>query len=348
VPAKMAQTRLTPRQREILRKVVEEYVATGQPVGSKNLVARSQLTVSASTVRSELAELEAWGLLTHPHTSAGRIPTEGGYRAYVDALLERLEPRPARFDLDLSAVRIEVETALQATTEMLADVTSLLALVSAPPLETTTVRHAEVLLLQPRVVVVVVITSTGGVSKRVVTFDEPVDPGLANWAAEYLNERVAGLRLGTHLLRQRFEDPSLTARERMFLDRLRPPFTELLRAEQRLYVGGAASLLDDVRADELGVYRRLLEALEKRAALLELVDEALDPKRLFVRVGGELENPALQDVALVAACYGLSNRALGTVGLLGPVRMDYEKAIRSVRGAAHELSRFVEDVYAEN
>jgi heat-inducible transcriptional repressor len=348
MPAKMLQARLTPRQRDILQRVVEEYVATGQPVGSKNLVERSQLSVSASTVRSELAELEVRGFLTHPHTSAGRIPTEGGYRAYVDALLERLEPRPARFELDLSAVRSEVEAALQATTEMLADVTSLLALVSAPPLETTTVRHAEVLLLQPRVVVVVVITSTGGVSKRVVTFDEPVDPGLASWAAEYLDERVAGLRLGTHLLRQRFEDPELTARERGFLERLRPPFTELLRAEQRLYVGGAASLLDDVRVDELGVYRRLLDALEKRVALLELVDEALDPKRLFVRVGGELANPALQDVALVAACYGLSNRPLGTVGLLGPVRMDYEKAIRSVRSAAHELSRFVEDVYAEN
>jgi heat-inducible transcriptional repressor len=348
MPAKLMQAELTPRQREILQGVVEEYVATGQPVGSKNLVERSQLSVSASTVRSELAELEACGLLTHPHTSAGRIPTEGGYRAYVDVLLDRLEPRPVRLALDLSAVRSEVEAALQATTEMLADLTSLLALVSAPPLETTTVRHAEVLLLQPRVVVVVVITSTGGVSKRVVTFDEPVDPGLAKWAAEYLNERVAGLRLGTHLLRQRFEDPGLSAREREFLDCLRPPFTELLRAEQRLYVGGAASLLDDVRADELGVYRRLLEVLEKRAALLELVDEALDPKRLFVRVGGELENPALQDVALVAACYGLSNRALGTVGLLGPVRMDYEKAIRFVRAAAYELSRFVEDVYAEN
>jgi heat-inducible transcriptional repressor len=348
MPAKTMQAELTPRQREILQRVVEEYVATGQPVGSKHLVERSQLSVSASTVRSELAELEGLGLLTHPHTSAGRIPTEGGYRSYVDVLLERLEPRPARFQLDLTGVRSEVEAALQSTTEMLADVTSLLALVSAPPLETTTVRHAEVLLLQPQVVVVVVVTSTGHVSKRVVTFDEPVDPGLANWAAEYLNERVAGLRLGTHLLRQRFEDPELSAREREFLDRLRPPFTELLRAEQRLYVGGAASLLDDVRTEELGVYRRLLEALEKRAALLEIVDEALDPKRLFVRVGGELENPALQDVALVAACYGLSNRALGTVGLLGPVRMDYDKAIRSVRAAAHELSRFVEDVYAEN
>jgi heat-inducible transcriptional repressor len=342
------ETELTPRQREILQRVVEDYVATGQPVGSKHLVERSRLSVSSSTVRSELAELEGLGLLTHPHTSAGRIPTEAGYRSYVDALLERLEPRPARFELDLSVVRSEVESAVQATTEMLAEVTSLLALVSAPPLETTTVRHVEVLVLQPRVVVAVVITSTGGVSKRVVTFDRAVDPGLAKWADEYLNERVAGLRLGTHLLRQRFEDPSLSPSERAFLAQLRPAFTELLRAEQRLYVGGAASLLEDVRAEEIVVYRRLLEVLEKRAALLEIVEEALDPNRPFVRVGGELEHPALQDVALVAACYGLANRALGTVGLLGPVRMDYEKAIRSVRSAAYELSRFVEDVYAEN
>ena len=230
---------------------------------------------------------------------------------------------------------------------MLSRVTSLLALVSAPPLEATTVRHAEVLLLQPQVVVVVVITSTGDVSKRVVTFEQPVDSGLVTWAAEYLSECVAGLQLGTHLLRQRFEDPGLTPRERAFLAELRPAFTELVRAEQRLYVGGAASLLEDLRAEELGPYRRLLEVLEQRAALLQIVGEALDPKRPFVRVGEELE-PALQDVALVGASYGLSHRTLGAVGLLGPVRMDYDKAIRSVRAAAHELSRFVEEVYADN
>jgi len=342
------QNELTPRQREILRRVVVEYVASGQPVGSKHLVERAGMTVSPSTVRYELAELETLGLLTHPHTSAGRVPTDRGYRFYVDTLLERLEPRPGPFELDLSEVRSEVETALQATTEMLSQVTSLLALVSAPPLETTTVRHAEVLLLQPQVVMVVVITSTGGVSKRIATFEEPVDPGLPKWAGEYLNERVAGLQLGTHLLRQRFEDPALSGRERAFLDRLRPAFTELLHAEQRLYVGGTATLLDDVRADELGAYRRLLEVLEKRAALLEIVGEAFDPKRPFVRVGGELENPALHDVALVGVSYGLTHRTLGAVGLLGPVRMDYDKAIRSVRAAAFELSRFVEEIYADN
>jgi heat-inducible transcriptional repressor len=117
--------------------------------------------------------------------------------------------------------------------------------------------------------------------------------------------------------------------------------------DQRLYVGGAASLLGDARADELEACRRLLEALEHRAALLETLGESLEPRRPFVRVGDELDNPSLRNAALVGAPYGLPHRTLGTVGLLGPVRMDYDKAIRAVRGAAHELSRFVEDVYAD-
>src|SRR6266581_5022059 len=113
---------LSQRQQEILRRVVEEYVESGQPVGSKTLVSRAGMTVSASTVRSELAELERLGLLTPPHTSAGRVPTEAGYRLYADLLLERLEPRPGPFPLDLAAARSEVEAALQATTETLSQV----------------------------------------------------------------------------------------------------------------------------------------------------------------------------------------------------------------------------------
>lgn len=345
---KTVNTELSRRQREILRRVVEEYVATGQPVGSRSLVERGGLTVSASTVRAEFAGLEAAGLLTHPHTSAGRIPTDRGYRFYVDSLLETLDPRPGAFPLELTGVRNEVEAALQATTEALSDLTRLLALVSAPPLEATTVRHVEVLVLQPRLVMVVLITSTGGVSKGVFAFGDPVDPGLAGWAAEYLNERVAGLTLGTHLLRQRFEDSALSQRERDFLGRLRPAFTELSDEEQRLYVGGAAGLLDAARADEIDAYRNLFELLEKRAVVLEMLAGALDSSRPFVRVGAELEIPALSEVSLVGAPYGLLNRRLGTVNLIGPLRMDYEMAIRSVRSAASELSRYVEELYADN
>ena len=346
---KTADIELNERQRAILRGVVEEYVATRQPVGSRTLVEQTRLSVSASTVRTELAALERLGLLTHPHTSAGRVPTERGYRYYADRLLERLEPQPGGFPLDLTTARTEVDVALQATTEMLSELTRLLALVSAPPLGTATVRHVEVLLLQAQVVMVVVITSTGSVTKRVYRFAEPVDPGLASWAAQYLNERVAGLELGSHALRRRLDEPTLGPREATFLAVLRPLFDEALAAEeQSLYVGGAAGLLEDLHGEELESYQRLLEVLEKRAALLEVLSQTLDRRRPFVRVGPELDHPALRDLSLVGASYGLTNRTLGAVTLLGPVRMDYEKAIRSVRAAAHELSRFVEEIYDDN
>jgi heat-inducible transcriptional repressor len=339
---------LSERQQAILARVVEEYVATGLPVGSKTLIERSGMGVSSSTVRNELAVLEEQGLLMHPHTSAGRVPTELGYRFYVDRILEGVEDRPSEMalDLDLSAARSEVDTGLQATTEALAQVTHLLALVSAPPLGETSVRHVEVLLLQPQVVMVVVITSTGGVTKRLVMFDEPVDPGLAEWGRQYLNECVAGLRLGARLLRHRFEDPELSARERAFLDQLRPAFEEAMQSgQQTLFVGGTAGVLDEFRADELRAYRRLLEVLEQRAAVLELLRASLVSKRPFVRVGAEFDDPELVKVSLVGAPYGLTHRNLGTVSLLGPMRMDYVLAIEAVRSAAHELSRFVAEFY---
>ena len=339
---------LSPRQREILRLVVEEYVASGQPVGSKTLVERSRLDVGPSTVRAELAALEAYGLLTHPHTSAGRVPTEAGYRTFADELLGRLEPQPAEFPLDLHTTRTEVEAALQATTEMLSHVTRLLALVSAPSLEATTIVRVEVLLLQPELVMVVVITSAGGVTKRLFHFEDAVDLGLAQWANEYLNETVAGLQIGTVLLRRRFEDSTLGARERAFLAALRPAFTELLSAEQRLYVGGAADLLGEVRNDEIEAYRSLFELVEKRAAMLEVLgDASVDARGPFVRVGRDLAHPALHEIALVGAAYGIVHRALGAVSLIGPVRMDYEKAVGAVRSAASELSRFAESVYSD-
>jgi heat-inducible transcriptional repressor len=339
---------LSPRQRSILRHVVEEFVATGQPVGSRTLVDRAGLNIAPSTVRAELAELESKGFLTHPHTSAGRVPTESGYRYYAAELLGRLEPQPQEFPLDLHTTRTEVEAALQATTEMLSQVTRLLALVSAPPLEATTIVRVEVLLLQPALVMVVVITSAGGVTKRLFQFDTAVDSGLAQWANEYLNETVSGLQLGTALLRRRFDDPGLSPRERAFLGAVRPAFTELMAAAQRLYVGGAADLLGEVRNDELEAYRSLFELVEKRAALLDVLgDASFDTRGPFVRVGHELAHPALQEIALVGAAYGVMHRVLGAVSLIGPVRMDYEKAVGAVRSAASELSRFAESVYSD-
>jgi heat-inducible transcriptional repressor len=345
-----AERELTPRQEAILVRVVEKYVETGAPVGSKTLVAARGLNASSSTVRNELSQLEEFGFLSHPHTSAGRVPTDLGYRFFVDRLIESIDPQrgQAGLTLDLSQLRSEIDSALQVTTEALAEMTHLLALVSAPPLETTAIRRVEVILLQPQLVLVVVITAAGGVTKRLISFGDPVDAGLAEWAGEYLNEQLAGLQLSGRLLRSRFEGPELSQRERAFLAEARPAFNDVLEArEQALFVGGTAGLLDEFRAEDLDGYRRLLEVLEQRAALLGLMRASLGSKRPFVRVGSELDDPDLARVSLVGAPYGLQHRNLGTVSLLGPLRMDYVKALDAVRAAAHELSLFVEKVYED-
>ena len=340
---------LTPRKREILRHVVEEYVATGQPVGSRALVERAGLNVSPSTVRGELAELETLGLLKHPHTSAGRLPTDSGYRLYAEELVLTLEGRPEALGVDLRAMRDEVEGALRATTDMLSRATRLLALVSAPSLGTATIRHVEVLALQPTSVMVVAITSTGGVSKRVFRLESPVDQGLVSWASEYLNERLTGVRIGSSTVRRRLEASELSARERDFLRLLGSAILDAGAEDgPQIFVGGAPGLLEEARAEELEATLRLLELLERRAAVLALVSDALEPLRAVVHVGPELGDGQLHDLSLVGATYGLRNRPLGAVGLVGPVRMDYEKAIRTVRAAAFELSRFVEDVYEDD
>jgi heat-inducible transcriptional repressor len=237
---------------------------------------------------------------------------------------------------------------MRMTTETLSQVTSLLAIVSAPPLETATVRHVEVLALQPQVLMVVVITSTGGVTKRLFTFDAPIDPGLADWAAEYLNDRLAGLGLGARLLVQRLADPALGPRERAFLERLAPAFTELEdTAGDTLYVDGAARLLREERFQDLSQLHELMGMLERRVSLLGVLREVLGERDVYVRIGEENERPELRSLAVVASAYGLPSRSLGTVSVIGPTRMDYAQAIHSVRDAALQLSRFVEDVYDE-
>jgi len=340
---------LTPRKREILRLVIEEYVASGPPVGSRALVERSGLGFSASTVRGELAELETLGLLTHPHTSAGRTPTESGYRLYAEELVDTLEGRPEALGVDLRSMRNEIEQALRTTTEMLSDATRLLALVSAPSLETASIRHIEVLTLQPTSVMVVVITSTGGVTKQVFHLDEPVDPGLVAWAGEYLEEAIVGERLGSRAVRRRLEAPELAPRERMFLSLIGQTLLEVgAEAGPQVFVGGTAGLVGGARAEEVEATMRLVELLERRAAVLELLSEALEPQRPIVHVGPAFAGADLSSVSLVGATYGIRSTPLGAVGLVGPLRMDYEKAIRTVRAAAFELSRFVEDVYEDS
>jgi heat-inducible transcriptional repressor len=336
---------LTDRQELVLRKVVEEYLAAGVPIGSKSLSVSSEVVWGPSTIRHELASLEELGLLAHPHTSAGRVPTEAGYRYFVDRLLPTEDTGPR---LSLSLVRRELDEAMRVTTETLSQVTNLLAIVTAPPIETSTIRHIEVLVLQPQVLMVVVITSTGGVTKRLFTFSKPVDPGLADWAASYFNERLVGIGLGARMLHQRLHEASLSATESDFIDVLAGVFTDLEEASQEaMFVEGTSRLMSVERIGEVTELNSLMDMLERRVTMLGVLRSALAERDVLVRIGAENELPALRSLALVAAAYGLPQRRLGAVSVIGPLRMDYGRAIRSVREAAAQLSSFIAEVYDE-
>ncbi|MGD9736073.1 MAG: heat-inducible transcriptional repressor HrcA [Solirubrobacterales bacterium] len=340
---------LSPRQELILRLVVDAYLRSARPVPSKEVAERPEIEWAPSTVRAELAALEAAGFLTHPHTSAGRVPTDAGYRLYVNSLLAA-GPTPAesRLEMQLSQLRREVDEAMRETTQALARVTDLVAMATAPApsAATATIHRVEVLQLAPNRVVVIAIASTGDVARRVFEFDRPVDTGLVAWASSYLNESLSGLGVGARMIATRLADPELGKTEAQFVGTLGSAFTELERdAGGDLYVEGASRLLSQQHLPDLPRADQLMTALERRADVLRMLRSSIDESSVFLWIGGENPQPELRSVSVVGANYGLGHRNLGAVGVVGPLRMDYATAISSVRSAARELSRYFETVY---
>ena len=339
---------LSERQERILRLTVDAYLETGAPVGSRAIADAAEFEWSPSTVRSELAELERRGLLIQPHTSAGRIPTDAGYRRYADDLLAAPVPSPRSGSTVLEArrARHEIEDALRETTVALARANDLLALVTAPTASTASIHRIEVLRLQPRVVAVVAIADNGDVAKRVFTFTKPVDSGLVEWASSFLNERLAGTPIGSRSLAGRLDDPELGQSEREFLDEIGDALQALAEATPpQLFMEGTARLLSESHAADIPHPEGVVDALEAQASLLALLREALEERSVFLCIGAENPEPALRSVSVVGASYGLGYRNLGAVGVVGPLRMDYATAIGSVREAAGELSRLFATVY---
>jgi heat-inducible transcriptional repressor len=337
---------LSERQELILKLVVDAYLASGRPVPSRELVRRAEIECGTSTVRAELAALEAAGYLTHPHTSAGRVPTEMGYRQHVDSMMAAGGPAAeSAVELEL---RREIDAAMRETTAALARVTDLMALVMAPP-ETVaaTIHRVEVLRLQSSRVMVVAIASNGAVAKRVFDFPGPVDPGLVEWTSSYLNESLSGMGLRARRIASHLADPELAPAEAEFIATLGATFTDFESEESAdtLYTEGASRLLSGAHSADLPRVEELMMTLDERATLLAMLRSALDQRSMFLWIGGENPRPELRSVSVVGANYGLAHRNLGSVGVVGPLRMDYATAIVSVRSAARELSRYCETVY---
>lgn len=339
---------LTERQRTILNAVTERYIGTGLPISSKEVAGTTGLQVSSSTVRNEFALLEDKGYLTHPHTSAGRVPTDLGYREFVDCLMSGPVCRPSVRSGMAEAIMSEdvageIDIALRHATDAMSRVSNLLALVLAPRVSGARLSHAELLVLQPHQLMYVFILSTGAVMKGMIEWPQAIDGGLMEWARTYLNETLHDQTLTARLVRRVLTNPELSPREAAFLQTLGPAFEKLVdeQYQEELYVGGTARLLVEPRLQDVSSLRDLLSLLEERLVLLQVLRAALSAGTVVVRIGSEHEAAALQPFSVVAASYGLPQRRLGTVSLVGPTRMDYGTAIATVRETAQLLSELV-------
>lgn len=325
------------RRFEVLRAIVADYVATQEPVGSKAIVDRHQLGVSSATVRNDMAVLEEEGYITQPHTSAGRIPTDKGYRLFVDRLaqvkpLSGAERRAIERFLDGA---VDLDDVLRRSVRLLAQLTRQVAVVQYPTLTRSTVRHIEVLAITPARLMLVLITDTGRVDQRLVDLgDVMTDEDVARMRA-LLNSSMIGRRLSEASVAVSELPEAAPSDLRDAVIRVGMVLLETLveHPEERLLLGGTANLTRSV-ADFPGSLRQVLEALEEQVVVLKLLAAARDAGTITVRIGEENEDEQMRNTSVVSIGYGARGTLVGGMGVVGPTRMDYPSTMAAVRAVA--------------
>jgi heat-inducible transcriptional repressor len=334
------------RRLAVLRAIVEDYVATQEPVGSKALVERHGLGVSPATVRNDMAALEEEGLITQPHTSAGRVPTDKGYRLFVDRLTT-IKPMSAAEKRAIATIldgAVDVDDVVRRSVRLLAQLTHQVALVQYPTLSRSTVRHVDLVALTETRVLVVAILSSGRVEQRLVELERPLDDD----AVADIRGRVAAVITGriiadaTTALGDLVAPPGDQAGPQgLVVDSLIDAMSDH-RSSERVAVGGTANLARFGDSFEISV-RPLLEALEEHVVLLKLLGEAQAGGTVTVRIGHEGPYQEFATTSVVATGYGPGEEAVGNLGVVGPTRMDYPGTMASVRAVARYVSRILDE-----
>ncbi|HET8959555.1 heat-inducible transcriptional repressor HrcA [Nocardioides sp.] len=331
------------RKLAVLRAIVEDYVATEEPVGSKALVERHGLGVSPATVRNDMAVLEEEGFITQPHTSAGRIPTDKGYRLFVDRLtnLKPMSSAERRAIATILDGAVDLDDVVQRSVRLLSQLTRQVAVVQYPTLSRSTVRHVELVAITPSRLLVILILSTGRVEQRLVELDATLDDAELGELRSRLNVAAAGKVIGEAATALRDAVPEGDAGPMSaIVDTLVDAFSDH-RSDERIAVGGAANLARFGESFDTAV-RPLLEALEEHVVLLKLLGEAHTGGAVTVRIGAEGPYQELASTSVVATGYGPGDDALATLGIVGPTRMDYPGSMAAVRAVARYVSRILD------
>ncbi len=338
---------LDDRKLDVLRAIVEDYVATQEPVGSRALVERHQLRVSAATVRNDMAVLEDEGYLRQPHTSAGRVPTDRGYRLFVDKLsrIKPLSPAERRAIERFLIGAVDLDDVVHRTVRLLAQVTGQVAVVQYPSLSRSAVRHLELVAVSTTRLMLVMITDTGRVEQRLVELPGPVPETDVTRIRASINDKLGGKRLSdTPAAIQALIDEA-PAELRLSMSAVAAVLLETLieRTDERIALAGTANLTRAGMLDFHGSIRPILEALEEEVVLLKLIGSA-EQEPIRVRIGDENEFEHLRGTSVVSTGYGPGTNIVGGMGVLGPTRMDYPATMSTVSAVA----RYVGELLAQS
>ena len=332
---------LDERKAAILRAIVEEYIQTAQPVGSSHVVAAANVQVSTATIRNDMVALERDGYLQQPHTSAGRVPTDKGYRLFVDKLstVKPMSAAERRAIATLLDGAVDLDDVVHRSVRLLSQLTHQVAVVQYPTLARSTVRHVELVALAPSRVLVVLILSTGRVEQRLVELDHEIgDDDLATIRTTVhrvaIGETIAEALTALRGLEQ--VDPATASVVATLVDAMSDH-----RSDERVVVGGAANLARYGDSFDVDV-RPLLEALEEHVVLLKLLGEA-HSGGVLVRIGHEGPYEELSSTSVVSTGYGPGDEALASLGIVGPTRMDYPGTMVAVRAVARYVSRILDE-----
>jgi len=338
------------RSKRVLAALIREYIASGEPVASSLLVTAAGLGVSSATVRSILARLEEEGFVQQPHTSAGRIPTDRGYRFYVDLLLESRRPRERAATAVEARLRRDspdllLDSLLPQVSHVLSQASRSVGFAIRPAHEAAVFDRVEFVPLGAMRVLVVIVASGGHVIQKVIDTGEAMQAAELRQAANYLNEEFAGMPL----YRAREAVLERMTAERLLYDALRARALQLasstfsdLPDDRTMYVEGMPALLDDASGLTVQTLQALLEMIEEKQKLLQLLNEYMDGPGLSVVIGAEHLDPNLRPFSLVLSTYD-DGAGIGTIGVIGPTRMRYSRAIAAVDGAAQAVSRMLRD-----
>ena len=331
------------RRFDVLRAIVADFVSTKEPIGSKSLVERHNLGVSSATVRNDMAVLEAEGYIAQPHTSSGRVPTEKGYREFVDRLddVKPLSVAERRAIQGFLESGVDLDDVLRRAVRLLAQLTRQVAIVQYPTLSTSTVRHLEVIALTPARLLMVVITDSGRVDQRVVELGDVIDDHQLSQLREMLGQALEGKKLSAASIAVAELAAQLDGRggqSKSLSDAVGRSATVLLESlvehsEERLMLGGTANLTRNT-ADFGGSLRSILEALEEQVVVLRLLAAQQEAGKVTVRIGHETEAEQMVGTSVVSTTYGTTGTVYGGMGVLGPTRMDYPGTIASVAAVA--------------